>query len=356
MEGKQRLLGLTPGRIVGLGLGLAILVAIMVRTGAGPVAHSLESLRFAGLLLLVLLHLPVVAAMGWAWHRVAGDIGVASRMRFVWARLVRDAAAEALPFSQLGGFVLGLHALHVRGIEAARGALSMGVDLVIELAAKLPYLLGGVLVLCAVAPESRLLRPLLLGLALTSVAVAVPLAGRRRVWRAFESAARAILRRWKAVALLDPSVSSGELEAILGTLLSRRSRVLAGLLVHLACWIIGAAELWVVFALLGERISAAQAVAIDSAVMGLRTFAFMIPAAAGVQEASYVLAGAVFGVPPTAAVAASLARRARDLVLGAATLALYAVSRALSASRRRMPCASPAPQPPATRSGCNTAR
>ena len=50
-----------------------------------------------------------------------------------------------------------------------------------------------------------------------------------------------------------------------------------------------------------------------------------MPAAAGVQEASYLLAAAVFGITPAAAIAASLARRARDLVLGVATLAIAAV-------------------------------
>ncbi|HEY2590972.1 MAG TPA: lysylphosphatidylglycerol synthase domain-containing protein, partial [Steroidobacteraceae bacterium] len=114
-----------------------------------------------------------------------------------------------------------------------------------------------------------------------------------------------------------------------------RARVLTGFLLHIACWLVGAAELWVLFALLGERVGALQALAIDSIVAGLRSFAFMIPAAAGVQEASFVLAGAAFGVPATAAVAASLARRARDLVLGATTLAIYALVRTLCASRQR---------------------
>jgi hypothetical protein len=59
-------------------------------------------------------------------------------------------------------------------------------------------------------------------------------------------------------------------------------------------------------------------------VAGLRTFVFMVPAAAGVQEASYVLACAVFGIAPAAAVAASFARRARDLTLGTATLGIAA--------------------------------
>ena len=87
--------------------------------------------------------------------------------------------------------------------------------------------------------------------------------------------------------------------------------------------------------------SAARALVLDSVVAGLRTFVFMVPAAAGVQEASYVLACAVFGMSPAAAVAGSLARRARDLALGAATLGLaVGTDRAIIRGRRETSCRS----------------
>ena len=47
--------------------------------------------------------------------------------------------------------------------------------------------------------------------------------------------------------------------------------------------------------------------------------------AAVVGTAAYLLAAAVFGISPAAALAASLARRARDLLLGAGTLGIAAV-------------------------------
>ena len=333
--------GLTPVRVILFSLGLAVLVVIMIRAGAGSVARSLVSLGFTGLLLIVLLHLPVVVAMANAWQGVAGNLAGGSRLRFLWARLVRDAACEVLPFSQLGGFLLGLSALGLRGSEAVRGAISVGVDLVIELAAKLPYLLSGLIVVLALAPGSNLLRPVLLVLVLTAAAVCAPFLCRRRVWRFLESAVRAILRRWEAAgALFDSHIRQPELKAMLEQSLGRRTRVLTGFLLHLICWFAGAVEVWVTFALLGTPIGILPALAIDSIMCGFRTFAFMIPAAAGVQEASYVLAGAAFGIPANAAVAASLARRARDLLLGGGTLAIYAAihaHRAHGAIRRGVP-------------------
>jgi uncharacterized membrane protein YbhN (UPF0104 family) len=105
----------------------------------------------------------------------------------------------------------------------------------------------------------------------------------------------------------------------------QRGRLWSTFALHLGCWFLAAGEAWVTFQLLGIDLSLPQALAIDGTVAGLRTFGWIVPAAAGVQEASYLLAAAVFGIPPAAALAASFARRARDLVLGVATLAIAAI-------------------------------
>jgi putative membrane protein len=306
---------------VGLALGAAVLAGTLLYAGAGAVLHALERLRLSGLLIIVLAHLPIVALMGIAWYLARGTVPLASAGRFIWARLVRDAAAETLPFSQLGGFVLAVRALRLRGPAALRGILSMTVDLTIELGAKLPYALAGLLTLLAVAPGSALMRPLAIGLAASGAALAIPLLTRRRLGGLLQRAIRAIAQRWPVLASLGSTHQEGDTNTVLDDILGRRRQLALAFFLHLLCWFLGAAELWLIFALLGETVSAPKALVIDSVVAILRTFAFMVPAAAGVQEASYVLAGSVFGLPPAAAVAASLARRARDLTMGAATLA-----------------------------------
>ena len=326
---------------VGLILGAAVLAGTLVYAGAGAVMHTLGGLHLTGLLIIALVHLPVEALMGTAWRLAAGTARTASPRRFVWARLVRDAAAETLPFSQLGGFVLGVRALRLSGPAALRGVLSMSVDLIVELGAKLPYVLVGLLVLLAIAPGSDLMRPLGIGLVLTAAAVAVPLLARRRLGNALDRLIRRILQRWPVLASLQHFHVHGDTNAVLDDILSHRGRLTLGFGLHLLCWFLGAAELWLIFYLLGKPVSAAEALVIDAIVAGLRTFVFMVPVAAGVQEASYVLACAVFGIAPAAAVAASLARRARDLTLGAATLALaIGTDRAIIRGRRETSCRS----------------
>jgi putative membrane protein len=310
---------------IALVIGLAAAVAAVVHTGAGAVARAVETMRLDGLLLLVLLHLPIVILMGAAWWLASGDDPPVARSRFVWARFVRDAGGEVLPFMQFGGVLLGLRALGRGSAIALRGAVGASIDGVIELTAKLPYVFAALVCLLALAPQSRLARPLLLALGTTGGFVAILLFARRSLSAWLEWAARAISHRWPEIFSLDDPSTGSELQGIFGRILRQRGRLWSAFALHLCCWCLGAAEVWVAFRLLGVDLTLLQGLAVDGTVVALRTFGFMVPSAIGVQEASYLLAAAVFGIPPAAAIAASFARRARDLALGVATLGIAVV-------------------------------
>jgi len=86
--------------------------------------------------------------------------------------------------------------------------------------------------------------------------------------------------------------------------------------VHMAGWIIGVAEVLIVFACMGHPVSIAEALVIESLLHAIRGAAFAIPGALGAQEGGLVLLCAAFGIPPEQAIALSLVKRAADLVLG----------------------------------------
>jgi hypothetical protein len=76
---------------------------------------------------------------------------------------------------------------------------------------------------------------------------------------------------------------------------------------------------------------------IESLLYAIRTFAFAIPNAVGVQEAAYVLIGANFGLAPEMALALSLLKRARDLTIGLPPLGVWQIvegARLLQGRRR----------------------
>jgi hypothetical protein len=69
----------------------------------------------------------------------------------------------------------------------------------------------------------------------------------------------------------------------------------------------------------------ATVVVIESLLYAIRTAAFAIPNAVGIQEGAYVLIGGAFGLTPDLALAVSLMKRARDLVIGLPALGIWQV-------------------------------
>ena len=234
MQRQQRRSDVQRGTVIAFTIGVAAMAAAVIRAGAGAVAQALESLHLSGLLVLALLHLPIVALMGFAWRLASGDDPPASPSRFVWARFVRDAAGEVLPFLQLGGIVFGVRALG-RGRAITRGAVSACIDGVIELTAKLPYVLAALLTLLALGPQTRFTRLLSLALAATAVAVASLAVARRSLGASLGTIARAVGSRWPAVLSLDDG-ADGDLQACFDRILRQHMRLMSGFALHLCCW------------------------------------------------------------------------------------------------------------------------
>ena len=118
-----------------------------------------------------------------------------------------------------------------------------------------------------------------------------------------------LARRWPAI---NPE-RIRETQAAVLRLHADRAAVAASLLWHGAAWALGAAEVMAVLHLLGHPVSLADALVIESLAQALRNAGFMLPGALAVQEGAIVGAAALVGVPPGAALAFALVRRAREL-------------------------------------------
>jgi hypothetical protein len=73
---------------------------------------------------------------------------------------------------------------------------------------------------------------------------------------------------------------------------------------------------WLAIRLMGGHAGFVAIFAVEALLAAIRSAAFLVPNAIGVQEAAYALLGPLFGVAPPMALAVSLLRRARDIVLG----------------------------------------
>jgi glycosyltransferase 2 family protein len=293
-------------------IGMIALAMLAIRAGMDEVLKTLAALGWGGFVLISLLHVPVIVVMGLAWWVIGR--GLARPGIFVAARLVRDAVAELLPFSQIGGYLSGLRAMHLQSAQVLGAALSMVGDLNAEFTAKLPYILTAILALMVVLPGNYLIRPIFLALILIAAGLLAVFLARKRLIAGFERAAARMVRRWLP--------QYGEVPLDLGRYFAR-DRFLPACAIHLVMWFFGTLEAWVTFRLMGVHVSVVEALVIDSLGTSFRTLGFFVPAAVGVQEAGYVLMGMLFGLPPAQGIAFSLARRARDLAIGVPGLGFW---------------------------------
>src|SRR5436190_24301116 len=87
-------------------LGLALALYLVTYIGLGAVLSAAVTVGWSGFAILCLYALGLFLIFGAAWFVLAPASSATGLWVFVWARLFRDAAAEVLPLSQLGGIVL----------------------------------------------------------------------------------------------------------------------------------------------------------------------------------------------------------------------------------------------------------
>src|SRR5579871_4699558 len=91
-------------------LGLALAAWLVTHIGLRAVFAAAGSIGVGGFGLLCALSFVVLAVLGPAWYVLLPPASHPSLRVVLWARMVRDAASESLPFSQVGGMVFGVRA------------------------------------------------------------------------------------------------------------------------------------------------------------------------------------------------------------------------------------------------------
>ena len=308
-----------PLTILAFVFGAVAATLLIVHFGFAAVLHTIESMGWTGFSVIIGFHLVLVLLMGTAWWILAKDLPDGRWYHFVWGRLIRDGASEILPFSQIGGFVAGARAAAVSGIKGSFAAASTVVDLTMELMGQLAYTAIGLGLLAWAEPGSAITGPVALGLAGMTIAACIFLLVQAQGAGLVERVGMRLAAQWLGTTLSSSSAVQEEIHAIH----SRRRWLAGSASLHLLCWLLSGVEAWLTLHFMGIKASLLAAIVIDSLIYGIRSFAFMVPNALGVQEAAYILLGSLFGIPPDAALALSLVRRGRDLAIGAPALVLW---------------------------------
>jgi glycosyltransferase 2 family protein len=297
-------------------VGSALIAALVVHFGADAVVRSLRAVGWPGFAAIIMIHLVLIAVLGTAWWTLLPGT---SPLAAIWGRLVRDSASEVLPISQLGGYVAGARALVGAGVSGAAAAATTIVDVTLEVLAQLAYTALALVLLLDLVPANRVAGAAAAGLAIAALLVAGFIVVQRHGFGLAGRVARAAGPGWATRMAAGAAV----LHAAIGEIYRRRGRLAAGFHLHLGVWIANASEAWLVLRLTGRPLGFGAVLAIEGLLYAVRSVAFAVPNAVGVQEGAYILLGAGFGVAPETALALSLLKRARDLVIGLPVLVVW---------------------------------
>ncbi|MDP9082788.1 MAG: flippase-like domain-containing protein [Pseudomonadota bacterium] len=300
-----------------LSIGVLLFIGVLASQGLSAVMATL-ALAGWGLLLVALFHLLPLALDAWALRVLFGGIAPPGQLRdALLARWVGESANSLMPAGQLGGPVLMTRHLAHRGIPMPDAAAAVTVSTTLQSFAQIAFALTGVALLGAHATgiaEHTLRTSALIASALLALQVGgFYLLQRRGLFgKLMRTANRFAGKR-------DWSGLMNQAEAIdrsVHLIYGRAGPVAVSFVLSLVGWVVGTGEVYLILVLFHHPVSWVDALLLESLGQAIRGAAFAIPGALGVQEGGYLLLAPMAGVPPEAALALSLAKRTRELLLG----------------------------------------
>lgn len=311
-------------------VGVALALYLVVHVGWRAVLSAAMAIGWGGFALFCLCALGVFLVLGAAWRVLLPARSASGTWVFVRARMVRDSAAEVLPFSQLGGIALGVRAAILYGVASPLASASMIVDVTTELLAQIAYVALGLALLTTRVPRSSLAASLTstgtVALLLAALAAGLFLTVQRYAPRITTMLGARLLRG------LGPAITG--VGVALDTIYRAPARVALSVALHFVAWIASAAGVWLGFLLIGAHLDLGAVIAIESLVYAIRSAAVLIPNAFGVQEAAYALLAPLFGFGAELGLALSVLKRARDIAIGVPVLLIWQTAEGRSALAR----------------------
>jgi putative membrane protein len=299
-----------------LSLGVLLFVGVLLSQDLPAILTTLGHAGW-GLLLVALFHLlPLVIDAVAICVLIEPGLSRSLLRDSLLARWVGESANSLMPAGQLGGPVLMARHLARRGLPMEEAAAAITVSTTMQTFAQIAFALAGVVALGQTTHFSpAALRTAAL---IASAFLAVQVGGfyliqRRGLFSKLMGAVRRFSRKrdwsqWIAQAqAIDLAVQATY---------RRNGPVTASFVLNLVGWIAGTGEVFLIARFLGTPVSWRDAFVLESLGQAIRGAGFAIPGALGVQEGGYLLLAPLAGLAPDAALALSLAKRARELLLG----------------------------------------
>ena len=305
---------------IAFALGLAALVALVIREGAQSIV---ELLKHAGwpLLLLIPLHIAplLLDVMGWRLlipqhTRIATLFSIAA---------IREAINRLLPVANVGGDLVGIRLLARQGVSGTTAAASVVIEMLLNVAAQYVFLALGLVFLLRITGSVRPIGAIYLAIA-APVPLLVCLLWLLKSGKLIKAAEKLGARmlaanpeRFGALGRL------AQLDTAIRRLVSAHKLLAMTVVWQLAGLIAGCSETWLALRWLGHPLSPTAAIALESVTQAARSLIFVAPAGLGVQEAGLLGVGQLLGLGSDVAIALSLAKRMREILFGTPALLVW---------------------------------
>lgn len=300
-----------------LSIGVLLFVGLLLSQDLPAILATLGHAGW-GLLLVALFHLLPLALDAVAICVLIERDPSRSPLRdSLLARWIGESANSLMPAGQLGGPVLMARHLAQRGLPMEEAAAAITVSTTLQTFAQIAFALLGIVALGA---QTSVFSPAALRTAalIASAFLAIQVGGfyliqRRGLFSKLMKAVRRFSRKrdWSQWVAQAQAIDL----AVQGTY-RRNGAVSASFFLSLVGWIVGTGEVFLIARFLGTPVSWRDAFVLESLGQAIRGAGFAIPGALGVQEGGYLLLAPLAGLAPNAALALSLAKRARELLLG----------------------------------------
>ena len=305
-----------------LGLvGFALAVVLVVHQGWADVLSAL-AVGGVGLVWGSLFHLVPMAINARAWQVLMARHSrptITGMTAMVW---LREAVNGLLPVARIGGEVVSGRALMQRGVPPASAVASIVVDMTVSMATQFVFTLLGLALLAIMSTDMVTVGRVALGVAVTIPIVVALLFVQKIGFFGLLSRLLHILFGPKLAGWVgDPRL----LDRAIRMIYRRPGRIWGCALWQLLGWLVSSGEIWLFLYFLGHPVSLAVAIAIEALAQAVSSAGFMVPGALGIQEGAFLLFGGAFGLSADTALALSLARRFRDLLLFTPAVVLWQI-------------------------------
>jgi putative membrane protein len=289
--------------------GVLLFIAIIAWQGLPTILTTLSAAG-AGLILVALFHLVPMALDAVAvWVFFDRGTRGASLRDTLMTRWVGESVNSLLPAGQLGGPVVMVRQMTQRGVPMPQAAAAITVSTTFQMLGQMVFALMG---LALIGTGVR--TPLLISVAvMAAILSSFYLTQRRGLFRSAIAPAIRFLNPAKLPALIG---QADAFDRAVQETYARRGRGTLSFALNLLGWLVGTGEVYLILRMIKAPVTWQSALLLESLGQAIRGAAFVIPGALGVQEGGYLLLAPIAGLSSETALALSLAKRARELLLG----------------------------------------